>query len=116
MKSIVKYSDEFELWWSKLTEGEQDAVDRIVQVLESLGPTTPFPYSSGISNSKVGHMRELRIQYRGRPYRVLYAFDPLRQAILLLGGDKGGDKSWYDRFIPIAERIYFEHLKSLKGK
>ena len=48
----------------------------------------PFPYSSGVESSRHRHMRELRVQHQGRPYRVLYAFDPRRTAILLLGGDK----------------------------
>jgi hypothetical protein len=56
----------------------------------------------------------LRIQHEGRPYRVLYAFDPQRAAILLLGGDKTGNDRWYDEHVPIADRIYDEHLGELK--
>jgi len=59
-------------------------------------------------------MRELRIQHRGRPYRVLYAFDPRRTAILLLGGDKTGDDRWYERYIPRADDLYDEHLAELR--
>jgi hypothetical protein len=59
-------------------------------------------------------MRELRIQHEGRPYRVLYAFDPARQAVLLIGGDKTGNAQWYERFVPIADRIYDEHLSELE--
>jgi hypothetical protein len=55
-----------------------------------------FPYSSGIATSRHRHTWELRIQHAGRPYRVLYAFDPRRAAILLLGGDKTGNDRWYD--------------------
>jgi len=55
-------------------------------------------------------MRELRVQHKGRPYRILYAFDPRRVAILLIGGDKTGDDRWYDRYVPIADRLYEEHL------
>ena len=58
-------------------------------------------------------MRELRIQHRSRPYRVLYAFDPRRVAILLIGGDKTGDDRWYDRYVPLAEKIYDTHIDSL---
>jgi len=58
-------------------------------------------------------MRELRPQRKGRPLRILYAFDPCRSAILLLGGDKTGDDRWYDIHIPIADRLYDEHLKAL---
>jgi hypothetical protein len=59
-------------------------------------------------------MRELRIQHEGRPYRVLYAFDPRRSAILLIGGDKTGNDRWYDEYIPAADGIYDEHIAALK--
>lgn len=62
----------------------------VVRLLEEHGPSLRFPYSSGITGSKHSHMRELRIQHEGRPYRVLYTFDPRRTAILLIGGDKTG--------------------------
>lgn len=58
-------------------------------------------------------MRELRIQHAGRPYRVLYAFDPRRAAILLLGGDKTGQDRWYEQFVPTADALYDEHLETL---
>jgi len=72
-----------------------------------------FPHSSGVKGSKHDHMRELRIQHQGRPYRVLYAFDPRRVAILLVGGDKTGDDRWYDTYVPIADRLYDECLKEI---
>lgn len=59
-------------------------------------------------------MRELRIQHAGNPYRVLYAFDPKRTAILLLGGNKSGNDRWYEEYIPIADKLYDEHLETLK--
>lgn len=64
--------------------------------------------------SDLSHMRELRIQHEGRPYRVLYAFDPKRTAYLLLGGDKTGDDRWYEVNVPKAEKIYAKHVKELK--
>jgi hypothetical protein len=59
-------------------------------------------------------MRELRIQSGGRPLRTLYAFNPLRVAILLLGGDKTGDDRWYEKFVPVADRLYDQHLDELR--
>jgi len=59
-------------------------------------------------------MRELRVQHKGRPYRILYAFDPRRVAILLIGGDKTGDDRWYNRYVPIADRLYEEHLIAIE--
>jgi hypothetical protein len=61
-------------------------------------------------------MRELRIQHQGQPYRVLFAFDPLRIALLLIGGDKTGDDRWYQVYVPVADRLYDVHLKELKDE
>ena len=110
----IEYSDEFEAWWSSLDDREQDAVARLVLLLQEYGPTLPHPYSSGVSSSKFSHMRELRIQHSGRPYRVLYAFDPRSIALLLIGGDKTGQDRWYEQYIPIADRIYEAHLKAIE--
>jgi hypothetical protein len=110
----VEYTDEFEDWWLTLTEEEQDSVDMVVGLLEIKGPSLAFPYSSGIQGSRHAHMRELRIQHKGEPYRVLYAFDPRRIAILLLGGNKVGDDRWYEVSVYSADTLYDEHLEELK--
>jgi len=110
----VEFTDEFEAWWSTLSEDEQVSVDASVRLLEARGPQLPFPHSSGINGSRHGHMRELRTQHQGRPYRTLYAFDPRRTAILLIGGDKTGDELWYERMVPVADRLYDAHLIELK--
>lgn len=110
----VEYTDEFETWWRHLSEAEQDDVAAVVGLLEENGPSLPFPYSSGVRASRHAHLRELRIQHQGCPYRVLYAFDPRRCAILLIGGDKTGDDRWYDKNVPIADRLYDAHLATLK--
>src|SRR5205809_6691136 len=80
----------------------------------TIGTEPYFPHSSAIESSTHTHMRELRIQHKGRPYRILYAFDPRRVAILLIGGDKTGNDRWYEVFVPIADKLYEEHLKQLK--
>lgn len=59
-------------------------------------------------------MRELRVQHKGQPYRVLYAFDPRRSAILLIGADKTGHDRWYDEMVPVADRLYDEHVEALR--
>lgn len=110
----VEYTDEFEDWWNGLTEEEQESVAASVGLLEELGPSLGFPHSSGINNSKHSHMRELRTQHEGRPYRTLYAFDQRRTAILLIGGDKTGNNDWYIETIPIADSLYDDHLKQLE--
>jgi hypothetical protein len=110
----VEYTDEFGQWWAGLTQDEQASLAASVGLLEERGPALGFPHSSGINGSKHGHMRELRTQHDGRPLRTLYAFDPRRSAILLIGGDKTGDERWYDTHVPLADRLYDEHLKQLR--
>ena len=110
----VEYTDEFGNWWNGLDEMEQVDVDVCVELLELHGPTLPFPYSSGVNGSRHDHMRELRVQHKGEPYRILYAFDPRRCAVLLLGGNKTGNKRWYDEFVPKADRLYDIHLETLE--
>ncbi|GHU31147.1 hypothetical protein AGMMS50256_19170 [Betaproteobacteria bacterium] len=109
----VEYTDEFGAWWETLTEDEKESLDTSVQLLEEHGPLLGFPHSSGINGSKHSHMRELRTRHDGHPFRTLYAFDPRRSAILLIGGDKTGNDRWYDINVPVADRLYDEHLEQL---
>jgi hypothetical protein len=110
----VENTDEFAAWWGDLNEAQQEDVAAIVMLLMEQGPKLPFPYSSGIQNSRHSHMRELRVQSGGKPIRVFYAFDPRRTAILLLGGDKTGDDRFYDRMIPAADKLYDVYIDELK--
>jgi hypothetical protein len=112
----VEFTEEFGAWWDTLTDDQQDDVAHCVGMLAELGPALGFPYSSKVNASRHGHMRELRTQSAGRPLRTLYAFDPLRTAVLLFGGDKTGDDRWYEKAVPLADRLYDQHLKELKKK
>ena len=100
------------MWWNSLTEDEQ--VDASVRILRQRGPALRRPHSGVIASSKHPNMKELIVQHAGRPYRVLYAFGPRRCAILLFGGDKTGDDRWYEKFVPLADELYDEHLAALK--
>jgi hypothetical protein len=110
----VEYTDEFGEWWETLAEDEQIDVAAYVQELEHHGPSLPFPYSSDVKGSKHGAMRELRVQSGGKALRILYAFDPRRTAILMIGGRKVGNKRFYERFVPLADRLYDQHLAELR--
>jgi hypothetical protein len=114
MACEVEYTDEFGDWWSHLSDAEQVDVAATINLLEARGVRLGFSQSSGIKGSRHGHMRELRIQSGGKPIRVFYAFDPLRAAILLIGGDKTGDDRFYEIFVPIADDLYDQHLALLK--
>lgn len=109
----VEFTEEFRGWWNTLSEDQQDDIAYSVGLLAELGPALGFPHSSKISGSRHTGMRELRTQSSGKPLRTLYAFDPRRTAILLIGGDKTGDERWYGRSVPLADRIYDAHLAEL---
>jgi hypothetical protein len=82
----VEYTDEFGDWWDMLSGEGRTRVTASVGLLERLGSNSP-PHSSGISGSRHGHVRELRVQVGGRPLQVFNALDPRRAAILLIGGE-----------------------------
>jgi len=109
----VEFTDEFGGWWDSLDPDEQDSVDFGVRLLQEHGPNLKRPHADTIAGSAFPNMRELRCQHEGRPYRVLYAFDPRRVGILLIGGDKTGDDRWYDRSVPRADEIYRTHLREI---
>lgn len=105
----VVTTDEFAEWFGGLDDGERDSVARYVGLLEAKGVLLDHPYSSKIGGSKHA-IRELRVQHQGRPLRVFYAFDPRRDAVLILGGDKTGDGRFYEVMVPRADRIWEEYL------
>ena len=113
MECEVEYTDEFEAWWQGLSEAAQEEIAGSVEFLTERGPTLPYPHSSGIAGSKHAHMRELRVQIKGDPYRIFCAFDPRRVAILLIGGNKKGDDRFYEDYIRLADELYDVHLKEL---
>ncbi len=117
MRPVVEVvvSGEFKGWYEELSLEEQESVFRVVTLLEGRGVSLGYPYSSAIEGSRHG-LRELRIQHQGRPYRVLYAFDPERRAVLLLGGDKTGQDRFYEEYLPRAEAIWERYLAECEAK
>ena len=102
----VESGDVFELWFEAQSEEARVAILSHIQALEQEGPQLGRPYCDTLRESKVANLKELRIQVSGDPYRVLFAFDSERSAVLLVGGNKGGDKRWYVVHIPIAEKLF----------
>jgi hypothetical protein len=107
----VVFTDEFEGWWDGLTEDEQISVNRKVILLQQRGPALSRPHADVIHGSWLANLKELRIQHEGRPYRALFIFDPQRNAVLLIGGDKTGNNRWYEEYVPKAEGIYANYLE-----
>lgn len=109
----VEYTEEFERWWNELTEIEQEKVAVAVKRLEEHGPALARPWVDTIKASRYNNMKELRPL--GGNLRVLFAFDPRRIAILLIGGDKTGRwQEFYKRLVPLADDLYDEHLLELR--
>ena len=86
-----------------------------VKLLQVLGPALGRPHADTVKQSRHRNMKELRTQTHGRPLRTFYAFDPRRKAILLIGGDKTGDKRFCDRMIPLADTLLDKHLQQLQN-
>jgi hypothetical protein len=109
----VEFTDQFEQWWDQLSMEEQAAIDVTVEVLQERGPGLGRPLVDTVKGSRHANMKELRP--RGGFIRILFAFDPRRMAILLLGGDKRDRwRSWYEEMIPVADRLFDEHLATLQ--
>lgn len=98
-----------------MNKQEQQSILTGIFKLQELGPMLGRPEVDTLTGTKkVKNLKELRIQHNGHPYRVFFAFDPLRQAVMLCGGDKTGNKRFYDTMIPIAEQAFLAHLDTLR--
>lgn len=110
---LVIEHPEYSTWFDKQEDNLQDEIAANLKVLQEEGPALGRPRVDTIRESKFTNMKELRIQFHGDPYRILFAFDPKRQAILLVGGSKVSDKRWYKVNVPIADKRFDEHLADL---
>ena len=101
---------EVEDWFLDLCREDPEAADKVEQAIEVLadeGPTLGRPFVDKIAGSRHHNMKELRPTRGGTHIRMLFVFDPSRQAIFLVAGDKAGNwKQWYDVNVPIADRRY----------
>ena len=94
------------------TEAREELAAR-AQILRLLGPAAKRPYVDTLKGSKHANMKELRFSAAGGVWRVAFAFDPSRSAILLVAGNKSGasEKTFYNRLIAIADRRFDTHLR-----
>ena len=114
MPTEIVYTDEFNRWWDTLTEPERNALRSKVNRLAFFGDRLTSPHSKRIRVRGQQEMHELRAQSDGRPLRALYAFDPRRTAVVLLGGDKTGDPGFYHRNVPRAYDLLDAHIARLR--
>jgi hypothetical protein len=111
----VIFHDEFEEEFKEFDEELQDELLAHAILLRDYGPVLGRPTVDTLKGSRHANMKELRFDWEGEVWRVAFAFDPKRKAILLVGGDKAGvdQKRFYRRLIAVADERFDSHLASL---
>jgi hypothetical protein len=108
----VEFTPEAERWVRRLVGRDANRVALAVEQLQIHGPNLGRPHVDSIRGSRHRNMKELRSV--GGHLRALFAFDPRRRAVILLGGDKTHDwRGWYLRNTPLADKLYDRHLRSI---
>jgi hypothetical protein len=118
MSWTVRFADEFDPEFAELSQSVQDELLAQAKVLEQLGPQAGRPRVDTLNGSKHANMKELRFDADGGVWRVAFAFDPQREAILLVAGDKSGgsEARFYRSLIRQADARFNAHLAALKAK
>jgi hypothetical protein len=114
MEWDVLLDPDFDMWLREQETGVRRAITAHAGLLQTFGPALGRPHVDTLKGSKLANLKELRVQYQGEPWRVLFIFDPKRRAILLVGGTKQGNARWYRTAIPLAEQRYRRHLAELE--
>jgi hypothetical protein len=110
----VEVTDQFVDWYRDiLPDRDVEAVEQAVEKIRLGGPALGRPRVDSVRGSRYPKMKELRVQSHGDPIRILFAFDPRRVAILLIGGAKTTDRLFYERIIPLADDLYEQHLREI---
>jgi len=114
----VEFDDGFSEEFAAFSYTVQKEIFAHIELLEITGPLTGRPAVDTLNGSKYGNMKELRFNADGGVWRLAFAFDPLRSAILLVAGDKRGkkQKTFYKRLIKVADVRFEHHLEKQKGK
>ncbi|MBN2161234.1 MAG: type II toxin-antitoxin system RelE/ParE family toxin [Spirochaetes bacterium] len=112
----IQRTSEIVAWVTGLDDDAKEAIYQSLLVLREIGPALGRPHVDTVKGSSFPNMKELRLQNKGRLFRIFFAFDPAREAILLIGGDKRGDKKFYHTMIPKADELYRRHLDKLRKK
>ena len=112
----ILFHDAFEAEFNQLDEGAQDELLAHAKLLQTFGPNLGRPSVDTLKGAVHTNLKELRFQHGASVWRVAFAFDPLRQGILLVAGDKAGvdQRLFYRRFIKTADQRLAEHLENLK--
>jgi hypothetical protein len=113
----VLYHDAFVPEMMALPLSVQDGVLALAELLTESGPTLGRPHVDTLAGSKHANMKELRFNADDGVWRVAFAFDPKRRAIILVAGDKAGvaQKRFYKTLIAKADGRFADHLETVKG-
>ena len=116
MDWIIIFDDDFEVEFDELNEMVQNECFAHLKVLEKFGPELGRPHVDTLKGSKHSNMKELRFYADNGVWRLVFAFDPKRKAILLICGDKSGvsEKRFYKELIKQADKRFDRHLLTLK--
>lgn len=114
----IEFHSDFHDEFLAFSEEVQDELLAALIPLQKLGPTLGRPLVDTLKASKHKNMKELRFNADDGVWRVAFAFDPVRTAILLVAGDKSGtgQQRFYKQIIKKADARFDEHLRQLKGK
>ena len=117
MEWVVAFFDAFEAEFDAYPEAVQDAILARAQLLEREGPQLGRPYADTLAGSRHANMKELRCTAGDGVWRIAYAFDPDRKAVLLIAGDKSGvtERRFYRRLIARADERFDRHLAAMRG-
>ncbi|HOY79108.1 MAG TPA: type II toxin-antitoxin system RelE/ParE family toxin [Hyphomonadaceae bacterium] len=117
MTWIVLLHPDFDVEFSDLAEDLQDELLAHAKLLAEFGPNLGRPTVDTLRASKHANMKELRFEWTGEVWRVAFAFDPKRQAILLAAGDKAGadQRRFYKRLLAVADTRYDDRLATLRN-
>jgi hypothetical protein len=112
---VVESSDEFDVEFEQLAEDVKVSLIQHLNLLKVYSPQLSRPYADTLNGSIYPNMKELRFNADGGVWRVAFAFDPQRQAIILVTGDKAGQnqKKFYKQLIDRADKRYTDHLNKL---
>lgn len=118
MPWTVTTHDAFDPEYDALPEAVQDELLAMMQLLAVSGPQLGRPHADTLAGSRHANMKELRFKAADGVWRVAFAFDPERQAILLVAGDKAGvaQKRFYKSLIATADKRFKDHLAALAAK
>ena len=110
----IIYRPLYRAWFGKCGEAMQNEILAHLEVLKTVRPNLGRPRVDHIKGSAHQNMKELRVQFKGDPVRILFAFDPDPRAVLLLGGTKTGDDRWYRKHVPLADQDFTLHLQEMQ--